>query len=333
MTDVLVLGWSDIVRRRVLPALAALERVGAVHVATSMPDPGGALDAHVASSVHGEDAVERALATIDAGLVYVSGTNVAHGPRVLAALAAGRHVVVDKPGLPDALERERAIALAGEQQLVLEEATVWARHPQVTGLRSRLAEHDARVDLVVATFSVPMFAADDFRLLRAAGGGAIADLGAYATSVGRVFAGEPTRIEARVTRSATADGAVRHDDGGEGVDLAFTLRSRHASGAEVVGTYGFGTGYLNRVTLLGPGLRAELRPAFTSRPDQPLTVELEIDGEDRTFAVAPADPFALLLDDVLDRIEGPVGARGPSETLLASTSDLDALCAATGRGA
>jgi predicted dehydrogenase len=335
MTDVLVLGWSDIVRRRVLPALAGLERIGAIHVATSMPDPGAPLDPRVASSVHGTDAIERALERIDAELVYVSGTNVAHGPRVIAALASGRHVVVDKPGLPDADERAHALRLAAEGRLVLEESTVWAWHPQVTGLTQRLVEHGARIDVVLAAFSVPMFAAGDFRLDRAAGGGALADLGAYATSVGRVFAGAPIVLEARVTRTADTDGAraVRHDDTGAGVDLAFTLRSRHEGGTEVVGAFGFGTGYLNRVTLLGPGLRAELRPAFSSRPDQRLAVELELDGEDRSFEVAPADPFALLLDDVLDRLDGSAEERGPSAAFLASSADLAALVAATGRGA
>jgi predicted dehydrogenase len=324
MTDVLVLGWSDIVRRRVLPALAGLERIGAIHVATSMPDPGAPLDPRVASSVHGTDAIERALERIDAELVYVSGTNVAHGPRVIAALVSGRHVVVDKPGLRQADEREHALRLAAEGRLVLEESTVWAWHPQVTGLTARLAEHGARIDVVLAAFSVPMFADGDFRLDRAAGGGALADLGAYATSVGRVFAGAPSAIEARVTRTADTDG---------GVDLAFTLRSRHEGGTEIVGAFGFGTGYLNRVTLLGPGLRAELRPAFSSRPDQRLTVELELDGEDRSFEVAPADPFALLLDDVLDRLDGSDEERGPSAAFVASSADLEALVAATGRGA
>ena len=97
--------------------IAATPGTRLVAVASRNPVTGGALALAHGSSYVGETASLIGLTGIDAVLVCTH--NASHGTLVLAALAAGKHVLVEYPLALSAAEAEAAVAMARSRQLAL----------------------------------------------------------------------------------------------------------------------------------------------------------------------------------------------------------------------
>lgn len=288
--NVLVLGWSRIVARRVFAAFCGLDGVDQIDIASRRPSEATAA---TRSAAHGKvfgDYVE-ALAQSPAELVYVSTVNAKHARWVEAALESGRHVIVDKPAFVDLASAERLVALSERRRAALVEATVYAHHPQFSLLSDAFANGPGP-DRLTATFSFPSLDSDDFRYRAEAAGGALYDLGPYAVSPGRIlFGSAPEEVVCRIT--------ARDRE----VETAFSVLLRYPEGRVFLGHFGFGTPYLNRLEALGPAAHVTLERAFTSPADAPTTVRVKrLDGEE-TFEAPPTDAFLTFLRSTLQSIE------------------------------
>ncbi len=91
----LVVGTSDIVKKRALPALLAVDRsrvagiVGGLERAQALAQQHGIPDAY--------DDLDKALKETDANAVYIGTAVYRHKPEALKALAAGKHILIEKP--------------------------------------------------------------------------------------------------------------------------------------------------------------------------------------------------------------------------------------------
>jgi predicted dehydrogenase len=273
----LVLGGSDIFFRRVLPVLPGLG-VTAVDLASRSgrrPPAGPGLP------VRFFDDPAAALAESPAEAAYVTTENSRHAALALAALESGRHAVVDKPAFLDLETAGKAADLAAKKGLVLAEATVWADHPRLAGLRQAFAAAGSAPTRLAAVFSFPPLAAGNFRHRPECGGGMLFDLGPYAVSPGRIFFGtEPDEVFCRVL----AQGPL--------VETAFSCLLLYPGGKSLTGVFGGDTGYANRLDVLGPGLAASMDRAFTPPPGPALALGLNGPAGPRTVTFEPADAFA-----------------------------------------
>lgn len=298
---VLLLGYSDIARRRVLPAL---HRCGVAHVDIASQGRAAAIVRPDGIGGHDFTDYHTALAGSDAALVWVSTVNARHHALALAALGGGRHVVIDKPATTRTADTLALADLARARGLIVAEATVWAFHPVVTAIRDLFAQAGSVPTHLVAAFSYPPLDADNFRHSAALGGGMVMDLGPYAMSLGRVFLGAaPDQVQV----------AASADDGG------FSLVALYAGGRTVAGRFGTGTGYVNRLTLLGPRVAVDVERIFSPPPDLAFTLAARVDNQPVTVAVAAADSFALFFNAVGAAIANGDGAA------LAAAMVVDAL--------
>nr|WP_218868936.1 Gfo/Idh/MocA family oxidoreductase [Leifsonia psychrotolerans] len=132
-------------------------------------------------------------------IVYVAAPNSQHRPLALQAIAAGKHVLVEKPiGVDhaDAL----AIAQAARAAGVFAMEAMWSRFLPQTDVILQLLESGrlGTVTLVTADFgadfgtdqTVPVFRPET-------GGGAMRDIGIYPVWFGRFVLGHPQEIVAR----------------------------------------------------------------------------------------------------------------------------------------
>ena len=275
---VLILGHSSLVRRRVAPAL---ESLGATMEIASRSKPEGRTF----------DSYDAALRDSDAPLVYVSTVNSTHEELVEAALASGRHVVVDKPAALSLDAVRRLASLAAGASRLIAEATVWSFHPQIVAARTLFDEAGSAPQRLVATFSIPPMPPGDFRNDPALGGGALWDLGPYAVSPGRVFFGAPP-----------ADVIGRSDDNGN-VDVAFIALMRYPGGRSLTGHFGMTTAYVNRLEILGAEMAVALEPAFTTAADAVCRLQVNERNQRRVVEVAPANSFAHFFAAVFEAIE------------------------------
>ena len=101
-----LIGASTIARQHMIPAIREQEDSSVISVMSSSQER-GQLYAQENDIPHSTDSIEELLANSDVDIVYISTTNELHKDQLLAAVAAGKHVLCEKPlalNLEDAIE-------------------------------------------------------------------------------------------------------------------------------------------------------------------------------------------------------------------------------------
>jgi predicted dehydrogenase len=133
------------------------------------------------------------LADPDVDAVYIPLVNNLHKEWTLRAVAAGKHVLCEKPLAMNAQEAEEMAVVAKSAGKLLMEAFMYRFHPRTRRFVEAL--HDPMY--VQASFGFTVKDASDFRLQAPLGGGALLDVGCYGVSVARWILGEPSKVLAR----------------------------------------------------------------------------------------------------------------------------------------
>lgn len=317
--DLLILGLSSIVTRRVLPALRSLPTVGRVDLATRK-----AGDPEVTAGwTHGRVFPDylTALRQSRAPLVYVSLVNSEHERWARGALEHGFHVVVDKPAFLGCEPAEDLLDLAAKQGRCLAEATVFGYHPQIAAVKEAFAAAGSELTRISALFTFPPMDPTNFRYRSVLGGGALWDVGPYAVATGRIFFGEEPTVVACQTLAR----------GGEDVEIAFSALQVFPSGGSLVGHFGFDAAYCNRLTVIGNDLIVDLDRAFTTPPDFTNSIRVSAPQGTSSAQVAAADSFALFFGHLLSCVSaGDWTELG--RDLLADARTLERLRKAAGAG-
>ncbi len=186
-----MLGAADIGRGAVLPAIAA-SRNGVV-AALASRDPERAkrmLEPYPGARAAGR--YEDVLAMPDVEAVYIPLVNSLHREWSERALAAGKHVLCEKPLAMNAREAEQMADAARRAGRHLMEAFMYRFNPETREFIERIRDplH------VQASFGFTLTDAANYRLRAALGGGALLDVGCYTVSISRWLLGEPVEVHA-----------------------------------------------------------------------------------------------------------------------------------------
>jgi D-xylose 1-dehydrogenase (NADP+, D-xylono-1,5-lactone-forming) len=227
-----------------------------------------------------------------------------HVEWTLRSLAAGKHVLCEKPFSLDAGGAERAVQAAREAGLMLMEGFMFRLHPQTLRLRELIFGGAAgEVRQAIAQFGHRLDDPSDVRGIGSLGGGSLGDVGCYCVSALRlVFGAEPRRASAFA--QFDEEGADRELAGVLEFDAGFGVVSSSIASArrerlEIVGTEG-------TISLDAP-FRADKSGGG---------LEVSRGGETSTETFDPADPYRAELEEFAAAIrEGREPAVGPSEIL------------------
>jgi predicted dehydrogenase len=195
-----ILGAANFAQHFMAPAIHAANGAELAALATSDPAKAAGFQAFCPSlRVHGSYEALLADPAIDA--VYVPLPNHLHVEWTLKALAAGKHVLTEKPIAMTAAEVDQIIAARDASGLLAAEAYMIVHHPQwirarelvLTGAIGSLAHVDA-------AFSYDnRNAPGNIRNRPETGGGGIRDIGVYTYgSVRFVTGAEPVNLQARM---------------------------------------------------------------------------------------------------------------------------------------
>jgi predicted dehydrogenase len=210
--------------------------------------------------------------------VYISLPNALHHPWTMKALAAGKHVLCEKPYSSDPSEVDAAFDAADAAGLVLSEAFMWRHHPQVEGLRAVIPEIGG-LEFVRSTFSFVLDGQVNIRLLRDLAGGSLMDVGCYCVSAARFLVGEePVSVYGVAVM------------GSGGVDVRFTGMLEFRGGVTASFVCGFEAEHRG-VEIIGPGGSAILTDPWHAAP----AVMLHAGRETRFPEV---DSYTLELEDI-----------------------------------
>jgi len=273
--------------------LAGAARTGRVDVVAVASRDAGRADAYAAehgiATAHGS--YEALLADPDVEAVYISLPNGMHHEWTMYALAAGKHVLCEKPYTRHPHEAEEAFDAADAAGLVLAEAFMYRHHPQ-TARVARLVADGAigRLCAVKATFTFPLRDLSDVRALPELDGGALMDVGCYCVSGIRLLAGEPEHVRGEQVTGTT------------GIDMAFHGTLRCAG--DVVGQFEATFRSPQRQSLEAVGEDGVLVVEAPWRVDWGGSVTLRRDGATELVEVDEADAYTLELENLAEAIEG-----------------------------
>lgn len=125
--------------------------------------------------------------------IVIGTPNALHAPQAVAALRAGKHVLVEKPMSTTVAEADAMIAAAEEAGRVLMVAHCWRFRDEVVSMRDRIAAGD--LGDVVKTRGYGMHAgwgpSGWFTDGSLSGGGALVDMGVHAIDTARFLLGDP----------------------------------------------------------------------------------------------------------------------------------------------
>ena len=125
--------------------------------------------------------------------VYIPLVNSVHKEWTLRALAAGKHVLCEKPlamNAQEAVEMASAAESAGKH---LMEAFMYRFHPRTRAFVEALSDPL----YVQANFGFSLDDKSNYRLDAQLGGGALLDVGCYGVNIARWILGEPSHVCAR----------------------------------------------------------------------------------------------------------------------------------------
>ncbi len=313
-----ILSTAKIGVNKVIPALQR-STLGTV-VALASRDAAKAADtAHALGipKVHGS--YEALLADPGVDAVYIPLPNHLHVPWSLAALAAGKHVLCEKPlGLTTREAQDLLDVSRRYPRLKIMEAFMYRHHPQWQHARQLVAAGAiGELRTLHAFFSYWNVDPRNIRNNAAIGGGGMMDIGCYCVSFARwLFDAEPIRV----LGLADFDPAFGTDRLASGL-LDFGRGSATFTCSTQLSPY-------QRVNLFGTEGRIEIEIPVNAPPDQPTrlwhqrggsTTELTFDACDQY--TLQADLFArAILDDtpVPTPLEDAVGNMRVVENILAS---------------
>jgi predicted dehydrogenase len=153
--------------------------------------------------------------TIDA--VYIPLPNSLHERWTLRALAAGKHVLCEKPFASNAAEAERMAAAAQQSGLVVMEAFHYRYHPLATRMKEIVSSGElGTIQRLDASLCFPLLSRNDIRYNLSLAGGAMMDAGSYTVNVLRFLAGEEPEV-VHATAKLASPGVDRRMD----ADLLF----------------------------------------------------------------------------------------------------------------
>ena len=200
-----ILGHATIARKCVIGAIQKYCNGAVRALASRTPDK-----ARETAARHGipllYDSYEAVLADPAVTAVYIPLPNHLHLPWTLRALAAGKHVLCEKPLACSAAEAREMAAAARAADRFLMEGFMYRFHPRSQRVKA-LVDQGAigQLRLVRVAFCYPM-AADliesgaNARLQPGMGGGALLDVGCYGVSLARWMMGaEPVHVQAQAS--------------------------------------------------------------------------------------------------------------------------------------
>ncbi|MHB8670143.1 MAG: Gfo/Idh/MocA family protein [Acidimicrobiales bacterium] len=224
---------------------------------------------------HGIDRVhtsyEELIADPEIDAVYVPLPNSLHGRWTRRAVAAGKHVLCEKPFTANAEEAVLVAAEVARTDRVVMEAFHWRYHPMAARIVELIQGGElGQLRHVEASVCFPLVKPGDIRYRLDLAGGALMDAGCYAVHMVRTAVGEEPEV---------VDAEMRLTKGG--VDRCAEARLRFPGGATGLVRTSLFSRHLLSVKLRVVGSRGEMRVRNPLMPKLLGSIRLEVNGVSR----------------------------------------------------
>ncbi len=320
-----ILSTASIATEKVIPGFRQSARSEIVAIASRAPEQARSVAEELGiPRAHGT--YEALLADPDVDAVYIPLPNHLHAEWVIAAARAGKHVLCEKPLALTAAEAERMVEVCETEGVRLMEAFMYRLHPSWVAVRELVASgRIGRLMAVQSWFSYFNDDAANIRNIRAAGGGALYDIGCYNVNLSRLlFDAEPDTVQATITR-----------DPASGVDIVTSAILGFPEGVATF-TCSIRSEPDQRVHIYGTEGRISIEIPFNIPPDRPTRVFVTAGGDPpvapdtETLTFDVADPYGVEAERFAAAILDGTPTPTPPADAVANLRVLDRIFAAGG---
>ena len=322
-----ILSTADIGRKKVIPGMRTADRVDVVAIASR--------DNETARRVASELGIPRShgsyealLADPEVDAIYIPLPNHLHMEWTIAAARAGKHVLCEKPLALTTADAQTMVDACRNDGVRLMEAFMYRLHPSWIAVRELVASgRIGRLQAVQSWFSYFNDDPTNIRNILPYGGGALMDVGCYLVNLSRMlFGGEPTRVEASITRDAIMRVDVLTSallEFGDGI-ATFTCSTRAEDD--------------QRVHIYGTEGRISIAIPFNIPPDRPTHVYISAGGDPpvapdtETLTFETADPYGCEAQAFAEAILDDLPTPTPPADAVANMRVIERIFEAAGPG-
>jgi predicted dehydrogenase len=287
-----ILGAARIVKPALLDPAA--ENTDCEIVAIGASSLARAREFAVTHAIPNAGTYEDVIARNDVDMVYIALPPSAHAHWTLRALAAGKHVFLEKPATTNLEEAHQIVAAARAANLRLIEAFHYRWHPLfVRAVEIVRSGQLGTITHAEAEFSAPIARNDvEFRWRPELGGGALADLGCYPVHWLRHLIGEEPDV--------TASEQIMTP---EGVDQRTWARFAFPSGAtgEIITDMDPAHGQRRTIAKVS-GTKGSLTLINPIAPQYGHEFILQVDGQETRETFTKRATFAFQFDGVIEAV-------------------------------
>jgi predicted dehydrogenase len=315
-----ILSTANIGIKRVIPAIAAGRR-GVVAAIASR-------DAARAARVAADFGIGRSYGSYQELLedpaieaIYNPLPNHLHVAWTVRALAAGKHVLCEKPIALNAAEAQAIVAARDRSGRRVIEAFMVRHHPQWQRVRELVRQgRIGTVGAIQSAFLFTMLDPGNVRNRADIGGGALYDVGCYPVVTARyVFGAEPDRAVALIDRDPVL-----------GVDRLTSGLLSFPGGRQLAFSSALQLASYQRVVIFGSEGRIEIAVPFTPQKDIGARIAIDsgqsLDGSSARFEeFAAVDQYAIQCDLAVAAFRGEAAQEFPIEDAIANMRAIDAL--------
>ena len=285
-----VLGCSAIAWRRTLPAFRSCPQTRITAVASRDPAKAERFATEFDCAATG---YEELLARDDVDAVYLPLPPALHLEWGAKVLAAGKHLLVEKPIATDAAEARELVHRAKAAGLVLRENFTFSHHPQHAEIARLIATgRFGTVRALSGEFCFPPLPDTDIRYVPELGGGALLDAGVYPIRAAQLLFGDALEVA----------GASLRIDPNHKVDVAGQALLVSPQDVLVSVHFGFEHTYSSTYSLVGSAASLSLDRAFAPPPDFRPVLSIEEQDHSEQITLRPADQFGLAVRSFAEAI-------------------------------
>ena len=289
-----VIGCASIARRHMIPAILNLKDQYVLSGVASR----SASKAKELGSLFGTKSFnnyESLLNEADLDAIYIPLPNSMHAEWIERALNRDIHVLVEKPmacNFEDVVQLNR---MASEKSLVLVENFQFRFHSQLAVINKMVSDGViGELRCIRSSFGFPPFSEpDNIRYIKALGGGALLDAGAYLLKIAQIFLGQNIEVSA----------ANLFIDSKKDVDIwggGYLSQKDGPLFAEIA--FGFDNFYQCKLELWGSKGRIETNRIFTAPPGYMCKITVESPNGKKVLSVESQNHFEKMLFHFYDLI-------------------------------
>ena len=281
MNNVLILGYSDLVQRKILNALEYSKKVNSVEVASESKK---ILQTGKIQKTY--NSYEDALINSESNIVYISLPNSMHYEYGKKSLELNKNVIIDKPAVLNRNELNKLINIAKKNNLFISQSCVFEYHKAWQKFISYKNSFDDGI--LSATFLIPQLNKDNIRMSKKLAGGAFNDMGIYASRSGSAFWG---RNAEKISISSLTK---------NGLDIGFTALVSYGKNKEFLCKFGFNHEYKNNINFRSNSFFVSYDRVFSPPEDLNSFFEISKNNKKEKIEIGKDNTFNNYLKKLLD---------------------------------